>query len=72
MLIISGYRFKKDLIKAIKEGADPYFDDPSIFNPVSGRMSEILKVKPDIVATNHPRRSWYVMITMKDGKVRVE
>ena len=59
----SAYPSKKSLIAAIK--ADPskvYLDDPSIFSPVSGYVSEIIAKKGYITVTNHPKRSWFAEV----------
>ncbi len=62
---ITKYPTKTALRKAIRE--DPskvYLHDPSIVGNFSGMVDEILKIKPNIVVTNHPKRSWFASITI--------
>jgi hypothetical protein len=54
------------------KGRPVYLDDPSIFNPVSGSVFEIMQKVHHITVTNHPKRSWFASITRKaDGSFKV-
>ena len=74
MTHISSFKTKKQLKEAVKEGKTVYLQDPSIINPVSGSLEQILEQKPDITCTNHPKRSWYARIyrNKKTGKIVVQ
>lgn len=73
--IVSPFVFKTK--KAFKEAAEArpdevYCDDPSIFpGSLSGSVSTILKSKDFFTVTNHPKRSWFAQVEMRNGKVKV-
>lgn len=58
--------------KAFKEAVlnDPsrvYVDDPSVFDPVSGTVLEVItrlaeRGKRFFTVTNHPKRSWFAQV----------
>ena len=55
------------------KGRTVYLDDPSMFNPVSGSVFEIMQQVNRITVTNHPKRSWFASVTRKpDGSFKVE
>ena len=61
--IIQGYKSKKAMKEALKAGTMIYASDPSIFDPKSGTLEEVHDAKGDFTATNHPKRSWFALIT---------
>lgn len=66
------YKSKKAFREAV--ALDPsrvYLDDPSLFNPVSGSVEDIVKVLGSFAVTNHPKRSWFAAVNLKNGKVVV-
>ena len=67
------FRTKRQFVEAVNNNPDRvYLDDPSMFNPISGSVSEIMRRESMITATNHPKRSWYAMIKRtKDGGINV-
>ena len=73
MTHIASYPSKKAFKEACKAGLDPYLDDPSMFDPVSGRVSQIMQKRNMITVTNHPKRSWFACIKANgDGSYKVE
>jgi len=40
--------------------------DPSIFDPVSGTVLEVARKKGTFVVTNHPKRSWFASVRVKE------
>lgn len=77
MTHIAHFPTKKAFKEAVDTGENPYLEDPSIFSPVSGRVSNILTwmneagKTPVIYVTNHPKRSWFAEVKLVKGKVRV-
>lgn len=73
-IVESRFKTKKAFKKAIKEGENPYLNDPAIIGGVSGTVSEILEQKGVIYCTNHPKRSWFarIIISERTGKIVVE
>ena len=49
-----------------------YVDDPSLFNPVSGDVANVAKVKGSFTVTNHPKRSWFACVKWVNGALKVE
>lgn len=69
----SRYPSKKAFREAVaaKAGA-VYCDDPSIFNPCSGTVAEILSSRANFTVTNHPKRSWFASVAKaRDGTIKV-
>jgi len=65
----SKYPSKKAFKEAIKlDPSKVYLDDPSMFNPVSGYVSEIMARNNMITVTNHPKRSWFACIKVHPVK----
>ncbi len=69
--IIEGFKTKKDLIEHLSNGYAVIIYDPSIVAPRAFSTSE-LKEGEEIVATNHPKRSWFAQIGRKGGKIYVK
>lgn len=71
---IQKYPTKTAFKKAIRRGEDPYLIDPSIYNPRSGRVSELVDEFDRIYVTNHPKRSWFANIrqSKRTGRIIVE
>lgn len=69
----TAYKCKKDFVKAVKENPSAvYLEDPAIFRPVSGFVSDILAQKDEpIYVTNHPRRTWFAQIKKTSSGVHV-
>lgn len=68
------YKTKKAFKEAIKNGDDPYLADPSIVNPQSGRISELVTDETIVIfVTNHPKRSWFANLRLdaRTGKIVV-
>jgi len=59
-MLILRYKTKKELKQCI--GQPLRFDETSIFGPEFRRNG-------DVFGTNHPKRSWYAKVTMKDGVI---
>lgn len=62
--------------KAFKEAVaiapqNVYLRDPSIFNPVSGSVTEVMEKVSHITVTNHPKRSWFAEVIRKGDKLMV-
>lgn len=73
--IVDPTRFKTK--KSFKEAvaADPatvYLADPSIIDALSGPVDKLLKYRRLITVTNHPKRSWFASIEMKNDKIVVK
>ena len=64
--------------KAFKEAVETlngmvYCNDPSIFaGSCSGTVKYILEQKAYFTVTNHPKRSWFAEVSLKNGKVIVK
>jgi len=69
--IINGFATKKALKTAVQEGENVFIIDPSFFAPREFFASN-LNEGEEIVATNHPKRSWFAQIGKKGGKVYVK
>lgn len=59
------YKTKKAFKEAV--AADPsvvYIDDPSIFNPMSGYITDVVPKDNSriVTVTNHPKRSWFSQV----------
>lgn len=73
--IVSPTKFKSK--KAFKEAvmADPqnvFVEDPSLFNPYSGNVEAVFKIKGAFTVTNHPKRSWFAAVECnKNGDIIV-
>ena len=53
-------------------GRTVYLDDPSLFNPMSGSVFEIMQRVAMITVTNHPKRSWFACVKRApDGSFKV-
>lgn len=65
MTCIVDFKFKKDLIDAVRDKKDFPIEDPSIINPSRFMASEMFHGQI-IIVTNHPKRSWFAQIR-KDG-----
>lgn len=74
MTHIIGFKTKKAFKEAVAlKGADFIsVDDPSMFNPCSGTVAEVAKKLGHFTVTNHPKRSWFAAVTLKDGKIKIE
>lgn len=48
--------------KAINTPDRTWVDDPSIFSPVSGTITDVLMHKGEFTVTNHPKRSWFARV----------
>lgn len=73
MTHIANYPTKKAFKEAVK--VDPsrvYLDDPSMFNPVSGSVADIMGKVNMVTVTNHPKRSWFACIKANNGAIKVE
>jgi len=71
MTCIVKVKSKKQLVDDIKEGKNIIIEDPSIFNPRSFWSNNISEGEK-IVVTNHPKRSFFAIITKKNGSVLVK
>ena len=67
------HQFKKDLLKAMQEDSKSvYFQDPSIFDPVSGTAEEILTTTDCFTVTN-ARRIWFARVFYNEqGQLTVD
>jgi hypothetical protein len=69
------YPTKKAFREAVaRDPSHVYVEDPSMFNPFSGSVSECLAyfASKSFTVTNHPRRSWYASVRLVKGKVVVK
>ncbi len=68
------YKTKKAFKEGVKMGDNPFLSDPSIINPHSGYLNELLGELEDIYVTNHPKRSWFARIrrSKKTGRIIIE
>lgn len=66
------YPSKKAFKEAIKKNEDIFLEDPSIFNPVSGTVVEVLTKKKYIVVTNSQKRSWFAELELTPKGVVVK
>lgn len=64
--------------KALKEffaenpSGDLVLRDPSIFAPFFGSLRDYLAENRDCVVTNHPKRSFFARVELKqDGRIKV-
>lgn len=65
MTHIVDFPTKKSFKAAVANGEDPWLSDPSIFDPCSGRVSEVVRTPADhVTVTNHPKRSWFASVEM--------
>ena len=72
MTHISSYPTKKAFKEAVaRDLRAVYVDDPSIFNPRSGSVADVLTAG-EFTVTNHPKRSWFARVYRKAGTVRVD
>jgi len=72
MTHISSIKTKKAFKQAVtKEPSKVSLNDPSMFSPISGSVVFILERKGSVTATNHPKRSWFASISVKNGKTIV-
>ncbi len=72
MPLIADYSTKKAFKSAVTEtlGAVHVYD-PSIFSPMSGNVADVVAAKGMITVTNHPKRSWFAMVKVVNGKLKV-
>ena len=67
IVIPERYRSKKAFREAVAVDPDRVFvSDPSLFDPISGSVREVGKVRGHFNVTNHPKRSWFATVTRKD------
>ncbi len=69
--IVDRFKTKKALKEAVERGEHFWIFDPSIVAPRSFSSIQ-LKEGEEIVATNHPKRSWFAQIGRKAGKLYVK
>jgi len=71
--LVQGYKCKKDFIKAVKEKPDEVeLMDPSIFNPRSGSVLELLESNPsEMLFVTNERRSWFANIKKSQSGIKV-
>ena len=74
-MIIEGYASKKALREAVAAGTEVTVYDPSLMEDWR-KYGEYFKISSlpegaSIVATNHPKRSWFAEISVKGGKIKV-
>lgn len=71
--LVQGFKSKKDFIKAVKEKpAEVELMDPSIFNPRSGSVLELLESKPEeMLFVTNERRSWFANIKLSQSGIKV-
>ncbi len=74
MTHITNIMTKKALKQRIQiEKKAVYLNDPSIFNPISGFVRDILEHRKSITVTNHPKRSYFAIISRnKKGEITVK
>lgn len=62
----------KEVVKA--EPNNVWLEDPSIYDPMSGYVSDLLKEMPydGVTVTNHPKRSWFARVYINNDKIVVE
>ena len=66
------YPTKKAFKEAVRDNPHRVMlDDPSIFDPISGSVEEIMSKRSMITVTNHPKRSWFAQITKSDKGIKV-
>lgn len=70
MVCIVEFKYKKDLIEAIKTDKVFQIEDPSIFDP-KVFLSESIEEGSHHAVTN-PKREWYADISMQNGKLIVK
>ena len=72
--IVEGFKTKKALKEAVAAGANPYISNPA-YGMFPGQWQGFLKELPTgtgVMATNHPKRSWFASIKNVGGKVVIE
>lgn len=71
--LVQGFKSKKDFIKAVKEKpAEVELMDPSIFNPRSGSVLELLESNPsEMLFVTNERRSWFANIKKSQSGIKV-
>jgi len=62
---------KKSLKEHCDKGLDFTVEDPSIFAPFIGSAKKLAETQGSFTVTNHPKRSWFASVTLKDGKLKV-
>lgn len=73
MTAIADYPTKKAFREAI--AANPRtvrIEDPSIIDPWIGNIADACVRKEAVYVTNHPKRSWFAKVTVKNGTYKVE
>jgi len=71
--IVLDVRNKRELKTiVVAGGGDVMIADPSIVNPWEGTLREYIKLNGECFLTNHPKRSWFAKVSMKNGKLKVE
>ena len=72
MTCICDFKTKKELKEHVEKENDFFMEDPSIFKPFCGTAQEFMKTNTSFAITNHPKRSWFASVTVKDGKIIVK
>lgn len=68
IVLPSKYPSKKKFKEAVLNNPDTvYLEDPSVFDPVSGSVTEVMKKKNNVTVTNHPKRSWFAALKVAKG-----
>lgn len=63
MTHIAEYKTKKSFREAVNDNPDTvWVTDPSIFNPITGRVPFVLDQGGEFTVTNHPKRSWFARV----------
>jgi len=71
--ITNKYQTKKSFKEAVKANAKNVFvSDPSVVGAVSGSVEFVAETLKYFTVTNHPKRSWYAAIELKNGVVTVD
>ena len=74
-MIISGFASKKTLKEAAANGQDFFIEDPALmpeWRKYGARFkASSLPIGAVIVATNHPKRSWFAEIRMTPSGIKV-
>jgi len=73
-MIVEGFKSKAELQRHVAAGHGFSIIDPSLFSPPYGNLFDAndLPEGAQVVATNHPKRSWFATISKRNGKVVVK
>lgn len=73
--LVHGFKTKKEFAATVVKGYVPHVEDPSIFRPWSGKVTEhpdFQKYGSLAVCLDHPKRSKFALIRRVGDSLRVE